>query len=718
MNDHGPHGRHLTRPCPGMLTSVVAGRDRRHADPYGLTLDSLLLLTWGADPPTSGDPRPGAPRRSEPRQDSGAPDEWAEELHGRVLNGRYRIDAVLGYGMTGGVFRGTHLGLSKPVAIKILHEEMRSKPPVRIRFEREARMASRLSHRNCVEIIDVDEDQEVSYFVMPLLEGVELGQLMGVPVDLATASNIARQLLEALDHAHCQGIVHRDVKPENVLVVSREGEPDLVKLLDFGIAKVAYPTGHKRLTAAGQVFGTPQYMSPEQAMGIDVNARSDLYSTGLILYELLTGTPPFASDDVLTLVTMRLDTPVPPLRGIVPDAIANFVERLVARDQTERYASAAEALRALDHLEGREPTSGAFRPVSTGPHVPSPTPTLTASGTMLPVVLDPDLHTPPPAWPAPSRQTLPSGPQTALPLPTQAWAPRSNQSSRHATALTATVAGAVVLWTSLLMALLLSATALMGCSRPNPLYDPDDPDDPDAIGTTDDPADPMGSTAGDEADTANTPTEPRDSAPSTTTLDDPVDSTTTAPHLDETGASSTDAVADETGATADCTDPPQSLSQWSLTPEVVLDCAEAPRLQIDDYADGDPWAGASSDDLIVSPWCAGGSTCADAGFSPWGVDLVFSLPPEPTVRSARLAVEATTNAGEPANVLVFDLATGLPLGRCLLVPPFGAALMTRCEIDLDPCVLSDGMLTVALEIDLLAPNCAALLDRVTLTLTD
>ncbi|MCH9686158.1 MAG: protein kinase, partial [Deltaproteobacteria bacterium] len=221
--------------------------------------------------------------------DESSIEQWGRELTGRALDGRYRVGKMLGYGSTGGVFAGTHLRLNRAVAIKILHEELRHNPSIRSRFDREAHAASRLAHPNCVEIIDVGEDAQLNYLVMPFVDGVELRELIGTPMREGLAISLIQQVLAALEHAHSVGIIHRDVKPENVLITRDHRGLPLVKLLDFGLAKVTLPSNHKRLTRAGQVFGTPQYMSPEQARGAEVTLRSDLYSTGLLLYELLTG---------------------------------------------------------------------------------------------------------------------------------------------------------------------------------------------------------------------------------------------------------------------------------------------------------------------------------------------------------------------------------------------------------------------------------------------
>lgn len=282
-----------------------------------------------------------------PAPEDAAIEEWAQELNGRVLSDRYRIDRLLGYGATGGVFRGLHLRLSKPVAIKILHEELCFNPELRGRFDREAHAASRLSHPNCIEITDVGEDGDLNYLVMPFVEGIELGELMGQPMALERATSLIGQVLAALEHAHAAGIIHRDVKPENVLVVRDHRGCSQIKLLDFGIAKVTLPGDPKRLTRAGQVFGTPHYMSPEQARGVEVTLRSDIYSTGLILYELLTGSPVYDAEDPLEQIRLHLNAPPPRLVGVVPDVMVPVLAKMLAKDPEERFYSASAVRAAL-----------------------------------------------------------------------------------------------------------------------------------------------------------------------------------------------------------------------------------------------------------------------------------------------------------------------------------------------------------------------------------
>ncbi|MEM9452958.1 MAG: serine/threonine-protein kinase [Myxococcota bacterium] len=307
----------------------------------------------------------------DPAADDPAIAEWARELNGRILSDRYQLGRLLGYGGTGGVFRGRHLRLGKTVAIKVLHEELSFNPEVRGRFDREAHAASRLSHPNCIEITDVGKECDLHYLVMPFVEGVELEQLMGgKPMEPQRAIALVTQVLAALEHAHSLGIIHRDVKPENVLVVHDYRGCPQVKLLDFGIAKVTLPGDPKRLTRAGQVFGTPQYMSPEQARGAEVTPASDIYSTGLILYELLTGLPVYDAEDPLAQIRCHLSAPPPQLTGVVPDALVPVLAGMLAKDPKERFPSASAVRAALERAQlvaswDLLSDSGTFTPATT-----------------------------------------------------------------------------------------------------------------------------------------------------------------------------------------------------------------------------------------------------------------------------------------------------------------------------------------------------------------
>ena len=286
---------------------------------------------------------------------------------GRTFEGRYRIDALLGVGGMGAVFRAHHLGLGVDVAVKVLRGTAHGQT-AEARFRREAKSAARLDHPHCVRVTDFGElDDGAKYIVMELLAGEELEQRLGQPWPPAEAVEIARQVLEGLAHAHARGIVHRDLKPSNVLVLRDEHGRPHVKLVDFGIAKIVEGEGAQdELTRTGMSFGTPAYMSPEQAGGSPADARSDLYAVGLLLYEMLAGRPPFESNDLAALLRMHILTDPPPLPESVPPPLAAVVLRLLQKSRKDRYDCAAatlEALAAADADAGATPVPPPPAPV-------------------------------------------------------------------------------------------------------------------------------------------------------------------------------------------------------------------------------------------------------------------------------------------------------------------------------------------------------------------
>jgi serine/threonine protein kinase len=268
---------------------------------------------------------------------------------GKVVAGKYRLDRLVGIGGMGAVFRAHQLGANVDVAVKILRPDLVRQPEITARFEREARLSSRLDHVNCVRVLDFGAAPDGTRFiVMQLLEGRELSAFAGTPLSVQHAGAIAVQILRGLDHAHKRGVTHRDVKPSNILL-GRDGEGALsVKICDFGIAKVARRGGDAFTTRIGLIFGTPAYMSPEQAMGVEADHRTDIYSTGVILYEMLAGRPPFDSDDPVSLAQMHLSTPPPALPASIPPLIAAVVARMLTKKRSDRFQTAAEAAERLD----------------------------------------------------------------------------------------------------------------------------------------------------------------------------------------------------------------------------------------------------------------------------------------------------------------------------------------------------------------------------------
>ncbi len=268
---------------------------------------------------------------------------------GTVLAGRYRIDAQLGEGGMGVVYRGHHLHLKRDFAIKVLHADITRDPDIARRFEREAQSAARLEHRNCIQVTEFGStDEGMRYMVMQLLEGIELHELIRGPLEPLRALDLFLQILAGLEHAHGRGVVHRDLKPQNVFV-SRDGNgEEVLKLVDFGIAKLVSGEGAgEAMTRAGMVFGTPLYMSPEQCLGVEVDARSDLYSAGILLYLMLSGALPFVSDDPVAVIRMQVSQDPAPLPERVPEDLAKIVYRLLAKQREDRFPDAKTVRKIL-----------------------------------------------------------------------------------------------------------------------------------------------------------------------------------------------------------------------------------------------------------------------------------------------------------------------------------------------------------------------------------
>jgi serine/threonine-protein kinase len=274
---------------------------------------------------------------------------------GRVVLGQFRIEEAIGSGGMGTVYRAHQTSLGRDVAIKILHPELAKNPDAVRRFHREARVATSLEHPNLVRVFlfgELPEDGSL-YLVMEHLAGRSLVEvldqdgLMPVP----RAMHVLLQICDAIGVAHAQGIVHRDVKPENVMLVDRLGDPDYVKVLDFGIARMLWDQ-QSALTQSGVIFGTARYISPEGASGEATDARSDVYSLGVLAYQLLTGITPFEAGSPVAMLMKHIHDAPPPLRARgegrrVPQVIADVVMRALAKNPDARYDDAATMARAL-----------------------------------------------------------------------------------------------------------------------------------------------------------------------------------------------------------------------------------------------------------------------------------------------------------------------------------------------------------------------------------
>ena len=278
---------------------------------------------------------------------------------GDVLAERYRIVEKIGSGGMGSVYRAAHVTIDKPVAIKVLGEEFNHRERLVKRFLQEARAASRIRHEHIVDITDFGYVRDgVPFFAMEYLEGCSLAERIRAEGRLPwpRARRIFLQICAALQAAHREGVVHRDMKPDNVFLVERPGEPDFVKVLDFGIAKLLTEEADRGLTQTGAVIGTAAYMSPEQAQSLDVDPRTDVYSVGIILYEMLTGRVPFEADGFLGVLAKHLTERPPSLRAVAPDArIPAAVEREVLKalrkQRDGRHGSVAELAEALASID-------------------------------------------------------------------------------------------------------------------------------------------------------------------------------------------------------------------------------------------------------------------------------------------------------------------------------------------------------------------------------
>ncbi len=287
---------------------------------------------------------------------------------GSVLEGRYRIERVLGEGGMGIVYRASHVNLKRSVAIKLLHPDVAKDPVIFDRFLQEAQSASAIGHRNIVDIRDfgVLEDG-TSYIVMEYLEGRDLHDLIQTfgPVPPSMVVALGAQIAEGLSAAHAAGIIHRDLKPDNIFLVQSQDPVPLIKILDFGIAKAA--SSSSRLTRSGQVFGTPQYMSPEQCSGQHVDERSDIYALGTVLYEMLVGAPAFKADTLMGVLTKQMyEKPRPPstysLPFRLPKALESLIMKCLAKRPARRYPSMTAVLDALSDIEFRNEDVASIHP--------------------------------------------------------------------------------------------------------------------------------------------------------------------------------------------------------------------------------------------------------------------------------------------------------------------------------------------------------------------
>ncbi|HTL34778.1 MAG TPA: serine/threonine-protein kinase [Kofleriaceae bacterium] len=319
-----------------------------------------------------------------------SPDDSGVVALGSVLDGRYRVDAILGKGGMGRVYKAEHTSLGRAVAIKVLHARLGGSKEAAQRFQREAMASGRLDHPNIVAVSDFGTLEDGSLFlVMEALEGEPLGARLerDKRIPWQEALVIVRGVLAGLRHAHDKGVVHRDIKPDNIFLAYKDGET-IVKILDFGIAKLyAGNADDPASTRAGLTVGTPAYLSPEQAVGGAITPASDLYSTSIVLYEMLAGRPPFLDEEPLAMLTAHVSRDPPPFSEVaadvqIPPGLEAIIQHGLAKVSAERISTANDYLAKLDEVSRAAgydlgmmvPRSSGSLSIPSGPHSLNPSP--------------------------------------------------------------------------------------------------------------------------------------------------------------------------------------------------------------------------------------------------------------------------------------------------------------------------------------------------------
>jgi serine/threonine protein kinase/formylglycine-generating enzyme required for sulfatase activity len=351
-----PSAEELCAGCPELLEAVRAGIRRRRA---------FNTIVAGDDETGAWFPQPDADALK--LADLLAPRQSADEL-GRL--GHYRILNELGHGGMGMVLLAEDMELQRPVALKVILPRHAQQPQVRARFLREARAAAKLKHDNVVTIYQVGEERGILFIAMELLKGASLEDYLRKRRELVPGQiiRLAREMVEGLKAAHAVGLVHRDIKPANIWLEAPKGR---VKLLDFGLARDERPDF--QVTQSGAVVGTPKYMSPEQADGKPLDARSDLFSLGVVLYRICTGKEPFVGPNMYAVLqALAVETPAPvcQLNPTIPRALENLIERLMAKGPDQRIQTAREVGEALSDLRKAAMAGSAAALVENGFDIP------------------------------------------------------------------------------------------------------------------------------------------------------------------------------------------------------------------------------------------------------------------------------------------------------------------------------------------------------------
>ncbi|MEO8846495.1 MAG: serine/threonine-protein kinase [Kofleriaceae bacterium] len=263
---------------------------------------------------------------------------------GKIIDGRYEIQQRVGEGGMGVVYKARQMSIDRVIALKMLNQQMQGDQQWVQRFYNEAKACSRLQHPNTIRMFDFGQTPDGRLFMtMEFLDGISLRDALAKgPLAPQRVVKILIQCCASLAEAHSIGIIHRDIKPDNLFLLNMAGSPDFVKLLDFSVAKLL--EGDRMKTQAGVVFGTPQYMSPEQGRGLPLDARSDLYALGVLAFEMLTGNVPFNDENPMTVIQMHLHGAIPPMPDSVPYSVQAIVRRALEKDAARRYQSSGEMM--------------------------------------------------------------------------------------------------------------------------------------------------------------------------------------------------------------------------------------------------------------------------------------------------------------------------------------------------------------------------------------
>ncbi|APR87686.1 serine/threonine protein kinase [Minicystis rosea] len=344
-------------PKPTPLEAAAATIEQavpRLSDPeLQAAADAIARSVHGRDPEASLDIPPPADVKPPEEREPNSTDPYI----GTTFDHRYKIQKLLGEGGMGFVYLARHKVIDKKVAVKVLRADLAKDREILDRFLQEAKAASSIGNPHIVDISDFGDLPDGStYFVMEFLEGQSLSQLIdsGVKLAVERICHIAQQITAGLSAAHAQGIVHRDLKPDNIFVIARGSDQDFVKILDFGIAKVT-GNANTKLTKAGAVFGTPHYMSPEQAAGAPVDHRTDIYALGVILYEMVSGQLPFNADNFMGILTQHMYKAPVPIRALVPGpecppSLEAVILKCLSKKPESRYQSMEELSADLDRV--------------------------------------------------------------------------------------------------------------------------------------------------------------------------------------------------------------------------------------------------------------------------------------------------------------------------------------------------------------------------------